>query len=135
MAKLCYGDTYWAYVGLYSKINIHSRQSTMENDKSLEKGTTWKVKVTQLCPTLWPMDYEVHGILQARILSGSLPFSRGSSQPSDQTQVSHIAGRFFTSWATRETHHLKESANENRRISSPRNTENRSATNNVTYRL
>ena len=30
------------------------------------------------------------------------PFSRGSSQPRDQTQVSHIAGRFFTLWATRE---------------------------------
>ena len=33
---------------------------------------------------------------------GSFPFSRGSSQPRDRTQVSHIAGRFFTSWATRE---------------------------------
>ena len=30
------------------------------------------------------------------------PFSRGSSQPRNWTQVSHIAGRFFTSWATRE---------------------------------
>ena len=33
---------------------------------------------------------------------GSLPFSRGSSQPRDQTQVSYIAGGFFTIWATRE---------------------------------
>ena len=32
----------------------------------------------------------------------AFPFSRGSSQPRDQTQVSRIAGRFFTSWATRE---------------------------------
>ena len=32
----------------------------------------------------------------------TIPFSRGSTQPRDQTQVSHIAGRFFTSWATRE---------------------------------
>ena len=31
---------------------------------------------------------------------GSLSFSRGSSQPSGQTQVSHIAGGFLTSWAT-----------------------------------
>ena len=30
------------------------------------------------------------------------PFSRGSSQPRDRTQVSHIAGGLFTSWATRE---------------------------------
>ena len=49
------------------------------------------------------MDYPVHGILQARILeSVAIPFSRGSSQLRDQTQVSHIAGRFFTIWATRE---------------------------------
>ena len=46
---------------------------------------------------------EVHGILQARILEWvAFPFSRGSSQPRDRTQVSHIAGSFFTSWATRE---------------------------------
>ena len=45
----------------------------------------------------------VHGILQARILEWvAFPFSRRSSQPRDQTQVSHIAGGFFTSWATRE---------------------------------
>ena len=49
------------------------------------------------------MDYTVHGILQARILVWvAIPFSSGSSQPRDQTQVSHVAGRFFTSWATRE---------------------------------
>ena len=42
-----------------------------------------KVKVTQLCLTLYgPMDYTVHGILQARILEWvNFPFSRGSSQP------------------------------------------------------
>ena len=49
-----------------------------------------KVKVAQLCPTLCdPLDYMVHGILQARILEwAAFPFSRGSSQPRDQTQVS-----------------------------------------------
>ena len=42
-----------------------------------------KVKVSQSCPTLHdPMDYTVHGILQARILEWvAFPFSRGSSQP------------------------------------------------------
>ena len=46
----------------------------------------------------------VHGIFQARILEWvAFPFARGSSQPRDRTQVSHIAGGFFTSWATRET--------------------------------
>ena len=33
-----------------------------------------------------------------------MSFSNGSSQTKDQTQVSHIAGGFFTSWATREIH-------------------------------
>ena len=63
-----------------------------------------EVKVTQLCPTLCDaMDYTVHGILQARTLEWvAFYFSRGSSQPRDWTQVSRIAGRFFTSWATRE---------------------------------
>ena len=32
----------------------------------------------------------------------AVPFSRGSSQPRNWTQVSCIADRFFTSWATRE---------------------------------
>ena len=61
-------------------------------------------KVAQSCPILYnPMDYTLHGILQGRILEWvDFPFSRGSSQPRDQTQVSHIAGGFLTSWATRE---------------------------------
>ena len=63
-----------------------------------------KVKVPQSCLTLCdPMDYTVHGIHQARILEWvAFPFSRGSSQPRDQTQVSCIARRFPTSWTTRE---------------------------------
>ena len=63
-----------------------------------------KMQVAQSCPTLCdPVDYTVHGILQARILEWvPFPFSRGSSQPRDQTQVSCIAGGFFTSWSTRE---------------------------------
>ena len=60
------------------------------------------VLVAQSCPTLCdPMDYSppgssVHGILQARILEWvAMPFSRGSSQPRDRTQVSRTAGGFF----------------------------------------
>ena len=57
-----------------------------------------EVKVTQSCPTLCdPMNYAVHGILQARIPEwGAFPFSRGSSQRRNQTRVSCIAGGFFT---------------------------------------
>ena len=57
-----------------------------------------KVKVTQsyliLCD---PMDYTAHGILQARVGSLSLLQGIRSSQPRFWTQVSHIAGGFFTS--------------------------------------
>ena len=49
-------------------------------------------------PLCDPMDYTVHGILQARILEWiAFPFSKGSFQPRDRTQISHIAGSFFTS--------------------------------------
>ena len=48
-----------------------------------------------------PPGSSVHGILQARILEWvAISFSRGSSRPRDQTQVSHIAGRCFKFWAT-----------------------------------
>ena len=58
----------------------------------------------ELCPALYGLlDYTVHGIFQGRILEWvAFPFSRGSSQPRDWTQVSLIAGKFFNSWATRE---------------------------------
>ena len=61
----------------------------------------------QSCLTLCdPMDCSPPGslsmgILQERILEWiAMPSSRGSSQPRDRTLVSHIAGRFFTVWAT-----------------------------------
>ena len=68
--------------------------------------TEWVI-VTQSCLTLCnPMDYSlpdssVHGIFQSRILEWvATPFSRETSQPRDQAQVLHIAGRLFTTWAT-----------------------------------
>ena len=62
------------------------------------------MKVAQSCPTLCnPMEYTVHRILRARILEWvTFPFSRGSSQSWNLTQVFHIAREFFTSWATGE---------------------------------
>ena len=53
--------------------------------------------------SLQPNELHSPGFLQARILEWvAFPFSTGSCQPIDQTQVSLIAGKFFTSWATRE---------------------------------
>ena len=72
-------------------------------------STQVKVLVAQLCLILCkPMDCSssgssVHGILQPRILEWvAIPFYMGSSQPRDQSQVSCIAGKIFTVWATRE---------------------------------
>ena len=66
-----------------------------------------KVSVTQLRLTLCnprncsPTGSSVHRILHSRILVWvAIPVSRGSSQPKDWTQVSFIAGRFFTVWVT-----------------------------------
>ena len=70
-------------------------------------GILWTVLVAQLCPTLCeptncsPPSFSVHGILQTRILEWiSIPFSRRTSKPRDQTLVSCLTGRFFTVWAT-----------------------------------
>ena len=67
------------------------------------KESPWKMKVAQSCPTVCDPKSIVHGILWARILDWvAFPFSRGFSQPMDQTQVYRNAGRFFTIWATGE---------------------------------
>ena len=56
-----------------------------------------KVKVAQSCLTLCnPKDYTVHGILQVRILEWvAFPFSRGSSQPRDQTHLYYFFREMF----------------------------------------
>ena len=63
------------------------------------------VLVSQSCPTLCDLVYwslpgsSVYGILQATVLEWVVtPFSRGSFQPRDWTQVSHITGTLFTTW-------------------------------------
>ena len=65
------------------------------------------VLVAQLCLTLCdpkdcsPSGFSVHEILLEWVAT---PFSRGSSWPRDWTQVSRVAGGFFTTWATRKAH-------------------------------
>ena len=67
-----------------------------------------KVKVKSCLTLCNPMDcslpsFPIHGVFQARILEWvAISFSRGSSPPRGRTQVSSIAGRCFTLWATRE---------------------------------
>ena len=87
------------------------------NSESSKSNTRPPVKglVIQSCLTLCdPMEcstpgFSVHGILQAGILEWvAIPFSRGSSWPRDQTQVSCVAGRFFTVLAIREAQTTRE---------------------------
>ena len=92
--------------------NLHGIINQLYSNKNyfFKVKTAVLCLVAQLCLILCdPMDSSppgsfAHGILQARILEWvAMPFSRGSSQPSDWIQVSCIAGRFFTAWATRES--------------------------------
>ena len=76
---------------------------------------SWKSEsCSVISDSLWPHElYIVHGILQARILKwAAFLFSRRSSQPRDWTQVSCIAGKFFTMWATREAQWSYSNLNE-----------------------
>ena len=107
MMNMFDGEKQWKF-GESQKRNRLSRKikvdSLREKNKPTSKHIAVKVKVTQSYPTLCdPVDYTVHGILQARILERvAFPFSRASSQPRDRAQVSHIAGSVFASWANRE---------------------------------
>ena len=82
----------------------------MFKSKLVKLRFQWKwMGCCSVCPTLCdPMDCSllgssVHGIFQARVLEwAAISFSRGSSWPRDRAQVSCIAGRRFTIWATRE---------------------------------
>ena len=86
--------------------NDHITKCNLQNQcdpYQIINGIFHRVLVTQSCPTLCnPTDCSspgssVHEIFQARILEWvAISFSRGSSQPRDQTWVSCIAGRFFT---------------------------------------
>ena len=91
---------FWIYIYIYIYIYIALCHIQVK---------LWRKRVAQSCPTLCdPVDCSlpgssVHGILQARILEWvAISFSRGSSWLRDQTQVSHIAGRCFTLWITKE---------------------------------
>ena len=88
-------------------LHLYSKSLSTLPD-STKRITVVKVKeVAQSCLTLCnpvdcsPLNSSIHGILQARILEWvAISFSRGSSRPWDQTQVSRIVGGRFTIWAT-----------------------------------
>ena len=116
-----FSSFYWSIVDLQRCVSFRYiakwfSYTHTHNKKPLEKAffsrafsLIVKVKVAQSCATLCnpmycsPPGSSIHGILQARILEWvAISFSRGFSSPRDPTQVSHIAGGFFTIWAIRE---------------------------------
>ena len=91
-------------------VSLKGNQPWIFIRKTDAETETPRSEVSQSCPTLWDsMDCSLpgsslHGIFQARVLEWvAISFSRGSSRPRDWIQVSSIAGRCFTIWATRET--------------------------------
>ena len=98
---------FWFHYMACRVLRFPTRDWTVLRAVEVQSPKHWKVKVAQSCPILGdPKNYTVHGILQAWILEWvAFPFSRGSSQLRDRTQVSRSAGRFFTNWATREANH------------------------------
>ena len=112
----------WEWVAYrFSRGTSQLRNQTRISYNAGGFSTSWATteaqsEVIQLCLTLCdPMDCSlpgssVHGIFQARILEwGAISFSGGSSLPRDWTRVSHIVGRCFTVWATREAQTTRKS--------------------------
>ena len=94
--KSCEDGKQWRKVTFHRCYYCYQYQCVSDKSQAM-------IIVSKSCSVM--SDNTVHGILQARVLEGvAFPFSRGSSQPRDWTQVSRIAGRFFTSWTTREAH-------------------------------
>ena len=90
----CLTSVQWQLAFLGRMLQISVSVATFSFSSVLNLLLTFSPKCLTLCST---MECTVYGILQARILKWvAVPFSRGSSQPRSQTQVSHIAGGFFT---------------------------------------
>ena len=94
------------YFSYLAEWKVNQSQSSWWKSES-EKWKKVKMKSLGSCPTLCDhMDCSlpgssIHSIFQARVLEWiAISFSRGSSQPRYQSQVSRIAGGCFTVWAT-----------------------------------
>ena len=107
------GSQFWepSFFNLFFNWRITALQTFV-----LCQTSTWinrESEVAQSYPTLChPMDcslpgFSIHGIFQAKVPEWvAFSFSKGSSRPRDQTQISRITGRCFTLWATREAPHV-----------------------------
>ena len=82
------------------KLTNEWRMQETNNDNNIKPVWKWKVlSHVQLFATPWTLhSWNSPG----QNIEVDIPFSKGSSQPRDRTEVSCIAGGFFTCWATRE---------------------------------
>ena len=99
---------------VWEQTSGYQREERWKERQYKGMGLRSESEVAQSCPTLCdPMDcsllgFSVHGIFQARVLEWvAISFSRGSFWLRDRTQVSHIVGKRFTLWATREAVRLR----------------------------
>ena len=106
-----------------SQQTVIINSTTVSSHVYLSAEKVSESEVTQSCRTLSdPMDCSlpgssIHGIFQARVLEwGAIAFSRGSSQPRDRTQDSHIVGRHFTVWVSRQVICLEKSVKTDHKI-------------------
>ena len=94
----------------HKKQNTRPKQHCNKLNKDFKNGPHQKsfLKIFKCINVKWKLLsgvwlFATQKILQARILQWvAFPFSRGSSQPRDPTQVSHTAGRFVARWTTRK---------------------------------
>ena len=94
------------YLPEFAQTHVHWVSDTIQLSHPLYI-VKWKWKsLSRVSNSLLPHGFITgHGIFQARMLEWvAIHFSRGSSQPRDQIQVSQIAGGFFISWANKEVH-------------------------------
>ena len=95
----------WKEIDTQIPVHVCSSRTTWCPEGELKWSEVSLLSRVRFCNPMdcSPSRSSIHGILQARILEWVvISFSRRTSWPRDRTQVSHIAGRRFTLWATRE---------------------------------
>ena len=104
-------DSLWPR-GLYSPWNspgiLEQVAFPLEKEMATHSSNlAWRIPGTEEPGRLPSMGSHRVGHNWSDLATAAFPLSMGSSQPRDRTQVSHTAGRFFTSWVTREAQEMQ----------------------------
>ena len=101
--SFCFVFPYWSALNSERLPLSSLSKKEKKKQKTCFLSSVYVLSHSIISDFLWPQALLSMGILQARILEWmAMTSSRGSSQPRDRTQVPHIAGWFFTVWATRK---------------------------------